>query len=265
MTTRVRILGCGSSAGVPRVGQGWGACDPNNPKNRRRRCAILVEHIGDDGASTVVVVDTGPDLREQFLDAEVKRLDAVLLTHHHADHTHGIDDVRPIVIAMHRLIDVHMDEPTSRVVRDKFSYVFETPDGSSYPPLLAEKRITPNESIRIDGPGGAVEFMPFRLEHGEIDALGFRIGDFAYTPDVNDIPPESVEALEGLDLWLVDALRYTRHPSHFSLDETLEWIRRLKPKRAILTNMHVDLDYETLRGELPAHVIPGYDGMTFSI
>jgi phosphoribosyl 1,2-cyclic phosphate phosphodiesterase len=262
MSLSVRILGCGSSAGVPRVGQGWGACDPANPKNRRRRCAVLVSRRSDGAPPTHVLIDAGPDLREQMLDAGVDRLDAILMTHAHADHCHGVDDVRPLVIAMKRRIDIHMDAPTSAELRAKFAYVFETPPGSFYPPLLLEHRLVAGRSVTLAGPGGEVEALPFRLEHGEIDALGFRIGAMAYTPDVNAIPPESLAALENLDLWIVDALRYTAHPSHFSLPETLEWIGRLKPRRAVLTNMHVDLDFETLRRELPARVEPAYDGMT---
>ena len=261
MSLRVRILGCGSSGGVPRVGQGWGACDPHNPKNRRRRCSILLERANEAGGKTVALIDTGPDLREQLLDAEVDRLDGILMTHAHADHTHGIDDVRPLVIRMHHLIDIHMDLPTSKTVREKFAYVFETPPGSSYPPLLTEHRLTSGARTRIAGDGGDIDALPFRLHHGEIDALGFRIGNFAYTPDVNAIPSESLQALENLDIWLVDALRYTPHPSHFSLVETLKWIERLRPRRAILTNLHTDMDYETLRGELPPFVEPAYDGM----
>jgi phosphoribosyl 1,2-cyclic phosphate phosphodiesterase len=163
---------------------------------------------------------------------------------------------------MKQRIAIHMDEPTSVNVRAKFRYVFETPPGSSYPPLLTEHRLKPGAPVKIAGPGGAIDALPFRLEHGEIDALGFRIGAMAYTPDLNAIPPESLAALEDLDLWIVDALRYTPHPSHFSLPETLEWIARLRPRRAILTNLHNDLDFETLRRELPAHVEPAYDGMT---
>jgi phosphoribosyl 1,2-cyclic phosphate phosphodiesterase len=261
MSQRVVILGCGSSGGVPRVGGDWGACDPANPRNRRRRCSILVERKGDDGETTSVLVDASPDLREQLLDTGLTRLDAVLVTHSHADHTHGIDDVRPLVIKMKRRIDIHMDAPTSEALRARFGYVFETPPGSQYPPLLEERRLTPGEPVRIPGPGGAVEAIPFRLEHGDMDALGFRFGDMAYTPDVIGVPPESLDYLAGLDLWIIDALRYTRHPSHFSLAEALEWIARMKPRRAVLTNLHTDLDYERLKGELPPGVTPAYDGM----
>ncbi|WOJ89407.1 MBL fold metallo-hydrolase [Methylocapsa polymorpha] len=261
MSLAITILGCGSSGGVPRVGQGWGACDPNNPKNRRRRCSILVERTGDAGTKTQVLVDTSPDLREQLLALGIVRLDGILLTHPHADHTHGIDDVRPLVIMARRKINLHMDAPTSAVVRLNFGYIFETPPGSQYPALLNEHRIFAGEFVTVDGPGGPISALPIRLEHGEIDALGFRFGNIAYSPDLNAIPIESRALLEGLDLWIVDALRYTPHPSHFSLPETLSWIAKLQPKRAILTNLHTDLDFERLKAELPPHVEPAFDGM----
>ncbi|WP_034994900.1 MBL fold metallo-hydrolase [Beijerinckia mobilis] len=265
MKRQITILGCGSSGGVPRVGQGWGACDPNNPKNRRRRCAILVEQKGEDGAETRILVDTGPDLRDQLLGENVSHLDAIFLTHQHADHTHGMDDVRPLVLMAHKRLDLYMDAATSADVREAFSYIFETPPGSYYPPLLNEHRLVAGEPVEIDGAGGAIKALPFRLEHGEIDALGFRFGNFAYSPDVAGIPPESVGFLENLDLWIVDALRYTPHPSHFCLRETLEWIEKLKPRHAILTNLHTDLDFEQLRSELPPHIEPAYDRMKIAI
>jgi phosphoribosyl 1,2-cyclic phosphate phosphodiesterase len=255
------ILGCGSSGGVPRVGQGWGACDPNNPKNRRRRCSLFVERRSANGAKTQVLVDMSPDLREQMLGLEINRLDAILLTHSHADHIHGIDEIRPLVIMAKRKIDLHMDAETAAIVRENFSYIFETPPGSQYPALLNEHRIITYQIIKLNGLGGPVEAVPFQLEHGEIGSLGFRFGGVAYTPDLNAIPKESLAYLEGLDLWIVDALRYTAHPSHFSLPETLIWIARLKPRRAVLTNLHTDLDFERLRNELPAHVEPAFDGM----
>jgi phosphoribosyl 1,2-cyclic phosphate phosphodiesterase len=265
MSQTFTILGCGSSGGVPRVGQGWGACDPNNPKNRRRRCSILVEQTAENGGKTQVLVDMSPDLREQLIGVGLTHLDGILLTHEHADHTHGIDDVRPLVIMGRQRIDVHMDESTSAVVRSAFGYIFETPPGSQYPPLLTEKRLHHGKICTIDGEGGPIDALPFRLEHGEIDALGFRFGNVAYSPDLNAIPVESRDFLEGLDLWIVDALRYTPHPSHFCLEETLDWIKRLKPKRAILTNLHVDLDCERLKSELPPNVEPAYDGMQISL
>lgn len=264
MTMRLTILGCGSSGGVPRPAAGWGACDPNNPKNRRRRCSVLVEREGLHG-KTVVLVDTSPDLREQLLSANVKHLDAALITHDHADHTHGIDDVRPVVIDMRRVLPVHSDERTSAILQTRFSYCYETPEGSDYPPIIRDFRLVEGHEVTVEGPGGPIRALPIRVHHGEIDALGFRFGRVAYTPDLNGIPDASVEALTGLDLWIVDALRYTRHPSHFSLAETLDWIARLKPKKAVLTNLHTDLDYEVLKAQLPDHIEPAFDGMQLTI
>ena len=264
MSLSITILGCGSSGGVPRVGQGWGACDPTNPKNRRRRCSIFVERRNEDGARTRVLVDTSPDLREQLLDLDVQGLEAILMTHPHADHTHGMDDVRPLVIQARRRIAMHMDADTAAVVRRTFSYIFETPPGSLYPPLLDDTRVRSGEPVVLEGPGGTIEALPFQVHHGEIDALGYRFGAIAYSPDLNAIPDSSLGYLEGLDLWIVDALRYTRHPSHFSLEETLGWIARMQPKRAILTNLHTDLDFEILRASLPANVEPAYDGMVLT-
>ncbi len=260
MSFALTILGCGSSGGVPRVAQGWGACDPENPRNRRRRCSVLMERVGPDG-KTLVLIDTSPDLRLQLIEAGVDHLDAVLMTHSHAEHTHGIDDLRPLVIAMRKRIEIFMDEPTSAAVREKFGYIFATPPGGSYPPILRERRLTAGVACPVIGRGGTIDAIPFALVHGDIPALGFRIGDLAYTPDLNGIPEASLPFLEGLDVWIVDALRYTPHPSHFSLEETLGWIEKLRPRRAILTNLHTDLDYEILRRRLPETITPAYDGL----
>ena len=260
MSLSLTILGCGSSAGVPRVAQGWGACDPANPRNRRRRCSALIAREAPAGR-TLALVDAGPDLRLQLIEAGVAHLDGVLISHEHADHTHGIDDLRPVVQAMRGRVDIHVNETTSQALRKKFSYIFETPPGSSYPPMANEKRLIAGEPSVIEGQGGAIAATPFDLDHGDIASLGFRVGALAYTPDLNGIPPASRRFLEDLEVWVVDALRYRPHPSHFSLAETLAWIATLRPRRAILTNMHTDLDYETLRGSLPAGVVPAYDGM----
>ena len=264
MTQTVTILGCGSSGGVPRVGSGWGACDPHNPKNRRRRCSILVQKTGGDG-TTSVLVDTSPDLREQLLDARVKRLDAVLFTHSHADHVHGIDDLRPLVIAMRRKISIYADRMTSELLQARFGYCFEAPAGSGYPPILVAHHLERHAPTSVTGPGGTITAMPFRMIHGDMDAYGFRVGDFAYAPDVSEMPPESIDMLRGLDILVLDALRYTPHPTHFSVDEALALIDRLEPKRAILTNLHTDVDYEELRARTPDNVEPAYDGMTFEL
>jgi len=260
MTLTVTILGCGSSGGVPRVGSGWGACDPTNPKNRRRRCSILVERMGSDG-TTSVLVDTSPDLRDQLLEADVKRLDAVLYTHDHADHTHGIDDLRPLVIHMRRRIPVYADAETSRVLHERFGYCFRTPLGSDYPPILDEHRIEIGHPVTILGPGGPVAGVPFDMVHGSGRALGFRFGDLAYASDVSAMPEESLWALEDLDVLILDALRYTPHPTHFSVSEALALIERVKPRRAVLTNLHTDVDYARLANEAPPGVVSAFDGM----
>jgi phosphoribosyl 1,2-cyclic phosphate phosphodiesterase len=261
MSLKVTILGCGSSGGVPRVGSGWGACDPSNPKNRRRRCSILVERTGPAG-TTSVLVDTSPDLRQQLLDAGVTRLDAVLFTHDHADHVHGIDDLRPLVIHMRKRTPIYADARTSRVLNDRFGYCFRAPPGSEYPPILDEHRIEAGHPVTIEGPGGAITGLPFEMMHGSSKALGFRFGDLAYASDVSEMPDESMPALVCLDMLILDALRYAPHPTHFSVAEALTLIERVKPRRAVLTNLHTDVDYDRLAQEVPDHVTPAFDGMT---
>lgn len=262
--TKFTILGCGSSMGVPRPALGWGACDPANPKNRRRRTGLLVERHGPGGI-TRVLVDTSPDLREQLLDAGVERLDGVLMTHEHADHTHGIDDLRPVFVRMRQRLDIYMNEPTSRELRARFGYCFVQPSGSEYPPIATERRLTAGEAVTIAGQGGDVVALPILQQHGDIPSLGFRFGSFGYSCDLSGMPDVSAAALSGLEVWVIDALRYKPHPSHFSLTDALAWVDRLKPRRAILTNLHADLDYEVLRAKLPPYVEPAYDGMVVEL
>ncbi|MDE2446212.1 MAG: MBL fold metallo-hydrolase [Alphaproteobacteria bacterium] len=264
MTLTLTILGCGSSGGVPRIGNDWGVCDPQEPKNRRRRCSVMLEQKGPDG-TTRVVIDTSPDLRDQMLSANVKAIDGVWYTHEHADHTHGIDELRVFFLRQRQRVPIWADEPTADMLHTRFAYCFESAVGSDYPPIVERRVIEAGSEITTQGQGGAISGLPFTVHHGNIDALGFRIGATAYTPDLNDIPESSLPYLQGLDLWIVDALRPKPHPSHFSLPETLDWIKRLNPKRAILTNMHVDLDYQTLLRDLPAHITPAYDGMPLEI
>lgn len=263
-TLTATILGCGSSGGVPRVAGGWGACDPENPKNRRRRCSLLIERTGPDG-TTRVLVDAGPDLRDQLLGVGVSWLDGVLISHDHADHVHGIDDLRPIVIHNRRRVSVYMEPETGERLKDRFSYCFSAPDGSPYPPILDAHEMLPLTPVVIDGQGGPVIAEPFPVIHGPTMALGFRFDALAYSPDVSDIPEESVALLDGLDLWIVDSLRDMPHISHFTVDEALDWIDRIGPRRAVLTNLHVDLDYEHLKARLPATVEPAFDGMRLDI
>ncbi len=260
MSGALTILGCGSSGGVPRIGNNWGLCDPENPKNRRRRCSILLSLAGEAG-KTRVLIDTSPDLRDQMLSTGTDALDAVLFTHEHADHTHGIDELRAFYLRQRHLIPIWADEKTANLLVSRFGYCFVSAPGSDYPPILRLNRITADQPVEISGKGGAIRTLPFVVHHGNIDVLGFRFGNVAYTPDVNGIPDASLAALSDLDLWVVDALRPVPHPSHFSLPETLAWIERLKPKRAVLTNMHIDLDFDTLKRELPPYIEPAYDGM----
>jgi phosphoribosyl 1,2-cyclic phosphate phosphodiesterase len=257
----VTILGCGSSGGVPRLGGIWGACNPADPRNARRRCSVLVTRE-DEGRLTRVLVDTSPDLRAQLLDAGVAELDAVIYTHDHADHTHGIDDLRMIVFNTRRRLQVWADAATSDSLLHRFGYAFVQPKGSQYPPILDLNLI--EGSFAVGGAGGVIDVTLLPVGHGNTPALGFRFGPLAYIPDVSDIPEPTWPLLAGLDLWIVDALRYKPHPSHAHLDKTLGWIARAAPRQAILTNMHIDLDYATLADETPAHVIPGHDGMTVS-
>jgi phosphoribosyl 1,2-cyclic phosphate phosphodiesterase len=259
---RLTILGCGSSGGVPRLGGRWGACDPANPKNRRRRCSLLVERFDGADAPTRVLVDAGPDMRAQLLDADVDVLDAVLFTHDHADHCHGMDDLRQIVFNRRAVLPCWMNDATAETLERRFSYVFTAPEGSLYPPILALNRI--DGPVTVDGPGGPIVAQPFSVPHGRIDALGFRFGPAAYLPDVSAMSEEAWAAVQGLDCWIVDALRYEPHMTHSHLSQTLEWIERAAPRRAVITNMHIDLDYDRVAAETPDHVIPAHDGLSLT-
>lgn len=257
---RATILGSGSSGGVPRIGGAggrgeWGACDPNEPRNRRRRCSLLVER-----GATQVLVDTTPDMREQLIDARVGRLDGVLITHDHADQSHGIDDLRMIAQNMMKRVDVYAAEDTLRVLTNRFGYCFKGND--AYPAVLQSHVISrPFRAFTIEGQGGAVPVLAFDQDHGTMISQGFRFGPIAYSSDVFELDDAAFAALEGVECWIVDALRYRPHPTHAHVDKALSWIRRVKPKRAILTNLHIDLDYHTLRAALPDGVEPAYDGL----
>ncbi|GGG63919.1 phosphoribosyl 1,2-cyclic phosphodiesterase [Salipiger pallidus] len=260
---RFTILGCGSSGGVPRLGGKWGDCDPANPRNIRRRCSMLVERIGEAGTTTVLI-DTTPDMRQQLLDADVATLDAAVWTHSHADHTHGLDDLRQVVFNRGGRLPVWADGDTQNSLLSRFAYAFVQPEGSPYPPILDMHTIG-RDAFTIDGAGGSITLQPFEVNHGSIDALGFRIGGLAYLPDVLEIPEAAWAHLHDLDIWIVDALRRTPHPSHAHLALALEWIERAAPKQAVLTNMHIDLDHDAVAAETPEHVRPAFDGMVLSL
>ncbi|MEO1115766.1 MAG: MBL fold metallo-hydrolase [Pseudomonadota bacterium] len=260
MSVRLTILGCGSSAGVPRIGNDWGACDPNEPRNRRLRCSLLVEKRGEYGCTTVLI-DTGPDLREQMLTANVSHVDAVLYTHAHADHLHGIDDLRAFWLLSRRRTPVYMDDDTYKRALEAFRYCFEKPEGSNYPPILEHHPVRRGVPVEITGDGGTLTFEPITVTHGDIDALGYRIGGAAYIPDVSDISENSLNRLKKLDILILDCLRRAPHPSHFCLQDSLEWTERIQPKTAIFTNLHCDLDYAELSRELPDTIQPAYDGL----
>jgi len=259
------IMGSGSSGGVPRIGGGWGACDPANPKNRRRRCSLLIEGRTGDSPPTRVIIDTGCDLREQLLSANVDRVDAVLYTHEHADHTHGIDDLRVLALNNRRRVDVYFSHEAGQRIVSSFSYCFTAPPGSGYPPILNQNLIAAGEPLTVSGPGGNIEILPFKQDHGEIFSLGFRIGNFAYSCDLSGIPPESVDVVSDLDVWILDALRPTPHPSHLSLAEALEHVDRFNPRQAVLTNLHIDLDYTETDRITPANVRPAFDGLQIDV
>ena len=261
---RFTVLGCGSSPGAPRINGDWGNCDPANPRNRRTRCAAMVERISAQGV-TRVVIDTGPDFRAQMLASAVTHIDAVVYTHPHADHIHGIDDLRTYAIDQRRRMDVYADLQTQQRLMDAFGYCFETPPGSSYPPILTRHTIDHDKPVVMEGKGGPLALRPLVQVHGEIMSLGFRIGGLAYCPDVSAFPEAALAQLAGLDVLIIDALQYLTHPSHLSLDEALQCIAALKPKRAYLTHMHVPLDYDTVEAETPAHVSPAHDGLVIEM
>jgi phosphoribosyl 1,2-cyclic phosphate phosphodiesterase len=255
---RVTMLGCGPSWGIPRIGGDWGACDPSNPRNRRRRVSLLVEVAGK-----VLLVDTSPDMRAQLLDAGVQRVDAVLFTHTHADHLHGIDDLRAVNWLMQGAIPIFASAEGLDEIRRRFGYVFDAllPGRQSvfYKPVL--------EPHEIDGPFtvAGIPVVPFRQDHGFSSTLGFRFGKLAYSTDVVGLDDNAFAALAGVEVWVVDCIRRAPHVTHAHLEKALDWIARVKPRRAILTHMDESLDYDTLCRELPPGVEPGYDGLVVEL
>lgn len=268
MGLRAIILGCGSSGGVPRIGGDWGVCDPKEPKNARTRSSILIQKWEGDGGPdskecTNILVDTSPDLRVQLLREGIRHLDAVFYTHDHADQSHGIDDLRAIAYRMRAQIPTYMDAHTKAHVFDRFNYCFEMPEGRVHPAILAlQDLISDGSRTTIKGPGGSVSIETIKVSHGPTPSLGFLVdGKLAYSPDVWGISDDVLSRLNNIDVWIVDSLRYSQHPTHAHADKTLSWLAKAKVKSAVLTNLHIDMDYATLREELPPVIQPAYDGM----
>ena len=255
------ILGCGSSGGVPRLSDGWGLCDPENPKNRRLRCSLLVTAKSQNG-ETKLLIDTSPDLRQQLLEIRVDDLDGIAFTHAHADHMHGIDDLRMIFFKKREVLPVWADQATSERIKSSFRYLVEQEAGTKYPPILSITEISGR--FEVTGKGGTISVEPIRVRHGDIDATGFRINNMAYIPDVSEFYKDAWERVKNLDFLIIDSLRRAPHPNHSHLDKTLTWIKKLQPKKAILTNMHNDLDYQKIKAETPEHVSPAYDGLVLT-
>lgn len=260
MELEVVILGSGSSGGVPRGDGDWGACDPTEPRNRRTRCSALIRRYGPDGV-TSVLIDTSPDLREQALAAGIRHVDGVLFTHDHADQTHGIDDLRVFAIRSRQRIPAWMDAATREALTHRFDYIFESKLG--YPAIVEARDVPPHgQPWSVEGAGGLVPVVTFDQAHGPIRSVGYRCGPVAYSSDVSDLDEAAIEAVRGCDLWIIDALRYTPHPTHAHLERTLDWIARSGVRRAVLTNLHIDMDYKTLSEIVPDNVEVGFDGWT---
>lgn len=264
MKLEIVILGCGSSAGVPRADGNWGACDPANPRNRRSRCSLMVRRRAESELQTTVIVDASPEFRLQTNAAGVKRLDALLLTHDHADQCHGIDDIRAFAITQRARISCWMDDSTAQSLGDRFGYIFR---GQGLYPAIADLHQTPpaGQAWTLEGPSGPIPVIAFDQDHGDVRSLGYRFGPIAYSSDLVELPEASFEALEGVEVWIVDALRYAPHPTHAHVDKALSWIERVNPARAILTNLHFDLDFAELAARLPAGVEPAFDGLTLEV
>ena len=258
MTINVTVLGCGSSSGVPAIGNNWGNCDPKNSKNRRLRSSILIETKG-----LRILVDATPDLRQQLLNSKVKHLDAVFITHCHADHINGIDDFRFLNVIMEKDINLFATREVIDTIRQRFSYVFEKllpqANGFYYKPCLIPNEINNKFSL------GPLEIICFQQDHGFCETTGFRIDDFAYSPDVVNLNKNALSKLRNLKLWIVDCLTLKPHKTHAHLEKVIEWMHELKPKKTVLTHMNYDIDYKYISSILPRNCFAAYDGMRLSV
>ncbi|MGB0935764.1 MAG: MBL fold metallo-hydrolase [Alphaproteobacteria bacterium] len=255
------LLGSGPSGGVPLITGHWGACDPTNPKNHRRRCSLLIQHNGQN-----IIIDTSPDIRQQLLDASISNINAVLYTHDHADHTHGIDELRPMYFAGGRTpIPIYGDNATITSLTDRFSYLFAPKDGSERPasyPVILQPNVISTDPVEICG----IRFQPFVQDHGYSTTLGYRFGNVAYSTDVLTLDDKAFEVLDGIDYWFVDCLKITPGShTHSHLERTLSWIERVQPKQAVLIHMNHEMDYDQVMKTTPDNVIPGYDGLELQV
>ena len=259
MKIKIDILGCGSSSGVPAIGNYWGVCDPKNPKNKRLRSSILIT----SERKTKILIDATPDLRQQLLNANVKYLDAVLITHAHADHIHGVDDFRFLNVLMKNHLNLYANKKVLDEIKKKFSYVFEKlkkeANGFYYKPCLVPKTI--NKSFMIN----ELKITSFQQNHGFCESTGYRINNVAYSTDVVDLDDNAFSKLKNLDLWIVDCLRFKPHTTHSHFDKTIGWIDKVKPKKAILTHMNTEVDYNTITKMLPKNCYAAFDGLTINV
>ena len=265
---KITILGCGTSSGVPQLDNGWGQCDPKNPKNYRTRCSAYIETINKNGDDVAFLVDTGPDLRAQILQHNIQKIDAILYTHPHGDHLHGLDDVRWINMMMNQDMPAYMDKNTHENIQERFAYCidghgFVRDDGSRFysKPVLDCHVLDYNQNVTVEG----VDMTTIYMDHGRSDVMGWRIGNFAYCTDVWQFSDESFDLLYGLDYWVIDCLREREHPTHAHLDRVLEWVDILKPKQTYLTHLNNEMDYDTINNKTPKNVEPAYDGLCFCL
>lgn len=251
---KVTVLGCGASGGVPLLKYGWGQCDPNNPKNRRTRSSIMIET-----EKTKLMVDMSPDLRQQLLHFGSSQIDGVFVTHEHYDHTNGINELRPVYFGTGKSLQIYAKDHVMRSVKKMFYYLFEDSGRDLYKPYV-EANVVEDEFVV-----GDISGICFEQNHGYLKSTGLRIGDFAYTTDVVSFEKDTFEKLRGLDTWIVGCLSRDKKPTHANLDTVLQWVRELKPRQTYLTHMSVDLDYDSLRADLPQNVFPAYDGLQISV
>ncbi len=253
-TMKVTILGCGSAPGVPAISTGWGNCDPTNPHNRRRRASILVEQ-----GATRLLVDASPDLREQLLDTGVRTLDAVIFTHPHADHIHGLDELREINRVTGKPLPIYAPQDTIGVLQDRFAYAFKgiPPGAPMFRPWLVPTPVMPGVSFAI----GEILIQPFLQDHGNCTTMGYRFGDIVYSTDILELPEGARPTVRGAKVWIVGAYGLTPHPTHAHVAKVLDWVEDLKPARAVITHMSNAIDYETLLASLPGLVAPAHDGL----